>query len=258
MNYWQIISTESSQERGGYFETYSCVSFGGPVVNRERPFNGPLHRFANPNLSRRQLFKLLAGACAYGELGSILGTNSWAQASTDLAAPSHYIRGPAIATKEQVWRWLSANEAHELTYDWVDFAWDWGQAVGIRPDLMLAQEMFETGWGYLGGIVTPERHNVAGIKVGHPSSADLPEDFELFDSWSEGVRAHANHLGAYSGVAPVLGSNGEPVHDRYYVVMSLPWAGTVETTDGLSGKWSTRSDYAQALHESFLDPLINT
>jgi hypothetical protein len=123
---------------------------------------------------------------------------------------------------------------------------------------MLAQEMFETGWGYFGGIVAPEQHNVAGIKIGDPNAADLREDFERFDSWSEGVRAHANHLAAYSSATPVLGPNGEPVHDRYHVVIRSPWAGTVETTDGLSEKWSTRSDYAQVLHESFLDPLRNT
>jgi hypothetical protein len=122
---------------------------------------------------------------------------------------------------------------------------------------MLAQEMFETGWGYFGGIVAPEYHNVAGIKVGDPNAGDLPADFQRFDSWSEGIRAHANHLAAYSGAAPVLGPNGEPVHDRYYLVMSLPWAGTVETVDGLSGRWSTRSDYAQVLRQSFLDPLRN-
>jgi hypothetical protein len=123
---------------------------------------------------------------------------------------------------------------------------------------MLAQEMFETGWGYFGGIVVPEHHNVAGIKIGDPNAADLPEDFERFDSWSEGVRAHANHLAAYSGATPVLGPNGEAVHDRYHIVMGSPWAGAVETTEGLSEKWSTRSDYAQVLHESFLDPLRNT
>jgi len=152
---------------------------------------------------------------------------------------------------------LSTNGAHERTYGWIDLAWGWGEAAGVRPDLMLAQEMFETGWGYFEGLVTPEHHNVAGIKVDDPSAADLPEDFERFASWSEGVRAHANHLAAYSGAAPVLGPYGEPVHDRYYVVMSLPWAGTVETTDGLSGKWSIREDYAQVLHKSFLEPLRN-
>jgi hypothetical protein len=123
---------------------------------------------------------------------------------------------------------------------------------------MLAQEMFETGWGYYRGIVSPKYHNVAAIKVRDPKGADLPEDYQWFASWSEGIRAHANQLGAYCGAPPVLGPNGEPVHPRYYVVMSLAWAGTVETTDGLSGKWSTRSDYARVLHESFLDPLRNT
>jgi hypothetical protein len=149
------------------------------------------------------------------------------------------------------------NVAHFRTYRWIDLAWAWGAAVGIRPDLMLAQEMFETGWGYFGGIVLPGYHNVAGIKVRAPRNAGVPEDYQWFASWSEGIRAHANHLAAYCGAAPVLGPNGEPVHPRYYVGKSLPWAGTVQTTGGLSGKWSTRSDYARVLHRRFLDPLRN-
>ena len=227
-------------------------------MNRNQSCNEALHRVANLDISRRQLFKLLGGACAYGVLASIPGTTAWAQSTTDLAAPPDSIRGPAIATQEQARRWLSSNDAHAQTYDWIDLAWAWGEAVGIRPDLMLAQEMFETGWGYFGGIVTPEQHNVAGIKVGDPNADDLREDFEWFASWSEGIRGHANHLGAYSGAVPILGPNGEPVHDRYYVVTSLPWASTVETIDGLSEKWSVREDYAQVLQERFLDPLRNT
>ena len=227
-------------------------------MKKERSFEEPLSRLVNKTITRRQALKLIGGACAYGALVSIPGMAAWAQVPIDPAASPDSIQGPAIATKEQALRWLSANVAHDLTYDWIDLAWAWGEAVGIRPDLMLAQEMFETGWGYFEGIVTPEYHNVAGIKVAYPSDANLPEDYEWFGSWSEGVRAHANHLAAYCGATPVLGPNGEPVHPRYYVVASLPWAGTVETTDGLSGTWSTREDYAQVLHESFLDPLRNT
>ncbi len=103
----------------------------------------------------------------------------------------------------------------------------------------------------------PGYHNVGGIKVRAPRNAGVPEDYQWFASWSEGIRAHANHLAAYCGAAPVLGPNGEPVHPRYYVGKSLPWAGTVQTTGGLSGKWSTRSDYARVLHRRFLDPLRN-
>jgi Mannosyl-glycoprotein endo-beta-N-acetylglucosaminidase len=227
-------------------------------VKRNQPCNEPAHRIAGPEISRRQLLKLLGGTCAYGVLASILGRGAWAQASTDLAAPPASIQGPAIATQEQAWRWLSANDAHEQTYGWISLAWAWGESVGIRPDLMLAQQMFETGWGYFGGMVTPEHHNVAGIKVGDVKVGDLPEDFERFASWSEGIRAHANHLAAYSGAVPVLGPSGEPLHDRYYVVMGLPWTGSVQTINGLSGKWSTRGDYAQVLLERFLVPLRNS
>ena len=226
-------------------------------MNRERFYDEPLNRIAGRTISRRQVFKLVGGVIAYGALASISGMTAWAQVATDAAGQPNSIQGPAIATKEQAWRWLSANGAHDLTYGWIDSTWTWGEAVGIRPDLMLSQEMFETGWGHFRGIVTPDRHNVAGIKVHDPSDADLPEDFEWFDSWSEGIRAHANHLGAYYGAAPVRGPNGEPVHGRYYVVAGSPWAGAIDTTDGLSGTWSTRGDYAQVLHESFLDPLRN-
>jgi hypothetical protein len=226
-------------------------------MNKGRFLDEPLNRLGNHTISRRQVFKLVGAACAYGALFSIPGMAAWAQVPTDPTTAPNSIQGPAIATKEQALRWLSANDANDLTYGWVDLVWMWGEAVGIRPDLMLAQEMFETGWGSFQGIVTPEHHNVAGIKVSNPSDADLPEDFEWFDSWSEGIRAHANHLAAYCGAASVLGPNGEPVHPRYYVVTSLPWAGTIKTTEGLSGKWSTRADYAQVLHENFLDPLRN-
>jgi N-acetylmuramoyl-L-alanine amidase len=217
----------------------------------------PLGGWAGQTISRRGLLKLAGAAIAYGTLASIPGMAAWAQVPTGPATSPNTIRGPAIATREQAHRWLSVNGAQASTYGWIDLAWTWGAAVGIRPDLMLAQEMFETGWGYFQGIVLPEYHNVAGIKVRDPRDANLPEDYQWFDSWSEGIRAHANHLGAYSGAAPVLGPNGEPVHPRYYVAMSTGWAGTVETIDGLSQRWSTRSDYAQVLRERFLQPLRN-
>jgi Mannosyl-glycoprotein endo-beta-N-acetylglucosaminidase len=218
----------------------------------------PVERLTVHTISRRQALRLIGGfAISCGALASIPGAAAWAQVPIDPAAQPDSIQGPAIATKEQAQRWLSMNKALDVTYGWIDLAWSWGEAVGIRPDLMLAQEMFETGWGRYQGIVKPEQHNVAGIKVGTPSGSNRSEDYERFGSWSEGIRAHGNHLAAYSGAAPALGSNGEPVHPRYYVVKSSPWAGTVKTIDGLSGKWSTRNDYAKVLRESFLNPLRN-
>lgn len=139
--------------------------------------------------------------------------------------------------------------------EWIDLAWKWGDATGIRPDLMLAQEALETDFGRFGGRVPPSYHNVAGIKLKDPGPIDNTESHERFSSWSEGVRAHANHLCAYCGAEPVKGPNGEPIHDRFWVVKALPWAGSVKTTDGLSGRYAPRQDYASFLHSRFLDPL---
>ncbi len=50
------------------------------------------------------------------------------------------------------------------------------------------------------------------------------------------VLGRANYLVAYSGMAPVLGPYSERVHERYYVVVSLPCASTIGTIDGLSGR----------------------
>ncbi len=179
-------------------------------MNGERFLDEPLDGSADRTISRRRVLKLAGATIAYGALASVHGLAAWAQVPTGPAASPNTIRGSAIATKEQAHRWLSANDAHVSTYGWIDLAWTWGAAVGVKPDLMLAQEMFETGWGYFHGTVLPGYHNVAGIKVRDPSSADVPEAYEWFDSWSEGIRAHANHLGAYCGAAPVLGPNGEP------------------------------------------------
>ena len=220
----------------------------------DEPPDGP----ADHAISRRRVLKLAGATIAWGALASVPGMAAWARVPTAPAASPNSIRGPAIATRGQARRWLSANGAHVWTHRWVDLAWAWGAAVGVRPDLMLAQEMFETGWGHFGGVVLPGCRNVAGIKVRDPRGASPPEAYQRFASWSEGIRAHANHLGAYCGAAPVLGPNGEPVHARYHVATSTAWAGAVETTDGLSRTWSTRGDYARVLHESFLDPLRNT
>ncbi len=166
------------------------------------------------------------------------------------------ILGASFVTRGRAVRWLEENGAHERAYEWVDLAWKWGKATGIRPDLLLAQEMLETGWGNFTGEVPPEFCNVAGIKVRDSGPDDAREDHERFPSWSEGVRAHANHLCAYCGASPVSGPDGEGIHDQYFViVVSLPWSGTVETTGGFAGRYAPRADYAALLHDKFLDPL---
>jgi hypothetical protein len=171
-----------------------------------------------------------------------------------MTAPNSLIGKPRT-TKERCHDFAQEKGAPSYVHEWVDLDWRWGEATGIRPDVLFAQEMLETDFGKFTGKVPPDYHNVAGVKVKNPSPFDVREDHEKFATWSEGIRAHANHLCAYAGLEPVEGSNGEPVHDRYFVVAGLSWAGTVKTIDGLSGHYAPRHDYHVVLRDSFLKPM---
>src|SRR4051794_20598561 len=128
------------KERGG-IEAYSFVSLGGFALKRGSFLDEPVDRLTVDTISRRQALRLIGGlVISCGALASIPGAAAWAQVPSDPAAQPDSIQGPAIATKEQAQRWLSMNKALDVTYDWIELAWSWGEAVGIRPDLMLAQQ----------------------------------------------------------------------------------------------------------------------
>ncbi|MDQ3861243.1 MAG: hypothetical protein M3266_06615, partial [Actinomycetota bacterium] len=92
-------------------EAYSRVAFAGAVLNRDQSCNDPLLSLANLRISRRQLLKVMGGVCAYGMLASFPRKAALAQGTTDLATRSDSVRGPAMASEEQAWRWLSADDA---------------------------------------------------------------------------------------------------------------------------------------------------
>ena len=141
------------------------------------------------------------------------------------------ITGEAEVSLEQAQEWASAKGATDAFVDAAEWYWYWGDVFGIRPEVMYAQSAKETAYGNYGGAVLPEMNNFAGIKIKNPEG-DRTEDHETFATPEDGVRAHFNHMGAYIGVEPV----GE-VHDRYYVVKSIAWAGTIKYVEQLGGRW---------------------
>lgn len=108
------------------------------------------------------------------------------------------------------------------------------------PAVVIAQAAKETGWGRFTGVIGPERHNTAGIKI-DVGGGDFDADaHETFSSWREGARAHVNHLGAYCGLLPV----GIP-HGRYHTVIRLTWAGNIRTVEQLGARWAPSGTYGQ-------------
>ncbi len=148
------------------------------------------------------------------------------------------ITGKSTVTLEQAKRWAQSKGAHERFVNIADYYWKYGEITGIRPEVLYGQAAKETGFGKYGGQVVPEQNNWAGIKIKNPIG-DRPEDHETFETPEDGVRAHFNHISVYiGGIDPV----GEP-HDRYYVIQTVAWRGTVQYVEQLGGKWAPDVTY---------------
>lgn len=151
------------------------------------------------------------------------------------------ITGEAQVTLEQAQAWARAKGAADIFINAAPLYWYYGNQFGIRPEVMYAQAGKETGYGKYGGAVLPEMNNWAGIKIKNPIG-DRTEDHETFATPDDGVRAHFNHMSAYVGLAPI----GQP-HDRYYVVKTIAWAGTIKFVEQLGGRWCPDINYGYAI-----------
>lgn len=151
------------------------------------------------------------------------------------------LTGEAAVTLAQAKSWATGCRAHQRFIAVAPLYWQFGSQTGIRPDALFAQAAYETGFGHFRGAVPPEYHNWAGIKVAE-AKGNEPEDHEQFATPADGVRAHFNHIAAYTGLAPV----GE-LHGRYYVVARASWAGTAKNVEDLSGRWSPSATYHERI-----------
>ena len=160
--------------------------------------------------------------------------------------------GESTVTLEQAKKWATAKGAHQRFIDAADYYWKYGEITGIRPEILYGQAAKETGFGKYTGQVKPEQNNWAGIKIKNPVG-DRPEDHETFETPEDGVRAHFNHISAYVGTEPV----GEP-HDRYFVLKTVAWRGTVKNVEQLGGKWAPDVTYGYNIVVKMLRGMENT
>ena len=104
-------------------------------------------------------------------------------------------------------------------------------AEGVRPDVVFAQSMVETGWLQFGGDVSIEQFNFAGLGAtggGEPGNS--------FADVRTGLRAQVQHLKAYATTATL---NQTCVDVRYSYVKK----GCAPTVQSLGGKWAVPGTY---------------
>ena len=135
------------------------------------------------------------------------------------------ILGSAIASQEQCVKYLLQRNpnpkisvsAEEL----VKYYYEEASKEGIRPDAAFAQALKETGYFNYGGTVTPDQNNYCGLGT---TSATVKGAY--FDTARLGVRAHIQHLLAYTSVRP---PREDVIDPRYSLVRAVYSSSTIDT-----------------------------
>ena len=112
--------------------------------------------------------------------------------------------------------------------DFCQIVIDQARAENVKPEVLFAQAMLETGWLQFGGSVKAEQCNFGGLGAtgnGNPGNS--------FETVEIGLRAQAQHLKAYASTEPVNG----PCYDIRFGYVARGSAPTVQ--DLGNGKWAS-------------------
>ena len=154
------------------------------------------------------------------------------------------IKGKAEATKNQAARLIAANNqnlpigcsAGEI----VDLYWEEAGREGIRPDIALAQALLETGYFNFGGSVEPWQHNFCGL-----GTIGSGVQGAAFRTPQEGVRAHIQHLLAYSSHDLPKTKLIDPRYDKAHNLRLQK--GLITKWSGLNWTWAMGGEYAEKI-----------
>ncbi len=115
------------------------------------------------------------------------------------------------------------------------------QAEGVRPEIVFAQAMKETGWLQFGGQVKVEQCNFCGLGALDGATSGSAD----FSTYGEngvrmGIRAQVQHLKAYASTEPLA---NECIDPRFGYVKR----GVAPTVYDLAGKWASDKSYGEGL-----------
>ena len=181
-------------------------------------------------------------------LGNILARAGHVIRNKNFLLPAGYqrisIAGKAQATKNQAQQ-LLLGQTPVLNIgcsagDIVDLYWEEAEREGIRPDLAFAQALVETGFFRFGGDVQPWQHNFCGLGTTGGGVRGA-----AFKTPREGVRAHIQHLVAYSRADK---PRTEIIDPRFSYARAIRLQkGLVTRWSGLNMTWAMGREYAEKI-----------
>ena len=111
---------------------------------------------------------------------------------------------------------------------------------GVRPEVVFAQAMLETGWLQFGGSVSADQCNFAGLGATGPQVGGA-----RFDNVYQGLLAQSQHLKGYAVRMPL---NNVCVDPRYQVLVDRGYLGIAPCLEDLNGLWAVPGDgYGQRI-----------
>ncbi len=116
-------------------------------------------------------------------------------------------------------------------------------AENVRVEVAFCQAMNETNYLRFTGRVPLWAYNFAGI-----GATDSTQDYNVFPSVREGVRAQVQHLKAYASTAPL---NQACVDPRFHYVSR----GCAPYLEDLSGRWASSPTYGTDIRYNFMSRL---
>jgi hypothetical protein len=122
----------------------------------------------------------------------------------------------------------------------VGLYYDEASREGIRWDIAFCQALLETGFFTFGGTVVPEQNNFCGLGT---TSATVRGAY--FSTPAQGVRAHIQHLMAYTTPRLPQTSIIDPRYDMVHRIKSQ--SGYATRWSELNGKWAAGSYYAEKI-----------
>ena len=136
-------------------------------------------------------------------------------------------------TQGEAENWARSKGATETFVSLASLYWTNASSCGgVNPAVAYVQAALETGYGKFSGVINDSYCNPCGFKVSSGGGDYDPNAHKRFNSWTEGVQAHLDHLALYASAAGYPRSNTyDPRHFPYL-------SGKATTVLSLSNNWA--------------------
>lgn len=153
-------------------------------------------------------------------------------------------------TAQEAKKWAESKGATSTFANLAELYFKYASKCGdVNPAIAYVQAAKETGYGKFGGVLDETYHNPCGLKTAQGGDDYDKEAHQRFDSWSEGVQAHMDHLALYAG------ASGYPKSDTYDPRHFATIKGKAKTVNSLGGRWAPSSTYGEEINKLYRDLL---